>query len=232
MELERSSLSARAVLVTALALVVLASMVWLLGTQTTRAIEGDARLREWFEWAELPAGMQIAEAYELPRGDLVVRLAREEAGEEAPRIEAPELAASSMFEPYDWSKVPSAPTGSAPREVLVVELPLDRASSELRELFDGGTDLRGDWTSVPRSGGRRVLERGRLDWGTLAAPFVLEREFESGGTYCDTLRVNLTVEREPRILIARWSRGAPGSREPVQALLRALAPRKSQQQSE
>lgn len=222
-----STLGAKTVILAALSLVVLASMAWLLGTQTTRDIDGDAQLRAWFELGELPVGVRIAEAHELPRGDLVVRLERTEAGEEPPRVEAPEEPESKMFEPYDWSQVSSSPSGSAPREVLIVGLPLDRARSELRELFDGGTDLRGDWTSVPRSGGRRVLERGRLDWGTLAAPFVLEREFESGGTYCDTLRVNLTIERDPRIVIARWTRGAPGSREPVQALLRGLAPRKT-----
>ena len=202
--------------------VLLAGAVGLLATQSTRAADPRETLERWFEVGELPAEFDLVEAQVLARGDVVVLLEHEGEVEEARRVE-PEEGKDS--EPFDWSTVPVAAAGSAPREVIVAQLPLQHAREELRELFEFGSDLAGDWKSVPRSGGRRVLERGRFDWGELAAPFVLEREFENGGTFRDTLRVNLSSATEARILVARWSRGFPASKTPVEALLAALRPR-------
>lgn len=215
----------RTVWAAALALGLVAALGWVLASQETRALDGEVTLRSWFEVGDLPDGLSIAEASVLPRGDLAVVLMRADAGEEPSRNEVTEADSSGEWAPFDWSKVPSSPAGSAPREVLLAELKLEHASAELEQLFERGEDLRGDWLSVPRSGGRRVLERGKLRWGTLEAPYVLERAFESGGTFRDTLRVNLTRERSPRILVARWTRGAPASQEPVQRLLDVLAPK-------
>lgn len=233
--------------------VLLAGAVGLLATQSTRAVDPQATLAQWFEVGELPAGLEPVEAQVLARGDVVVRLEHEllhcpdpdcdssgdcehfaparegrsvtspdPYGEEAPRNEPEE---GKESEPFDWSTVPMGAAGSAPREVIVAEIPLEHARAELQQLFEFGQDLAGDWKSVPRSGGKRVLERGRLDWGELAAPFVLEREFENGGTFRDTLRVNLSSATTARILVARWSRGFPASRAPVQVLIAALRPR-------
>lgn len=202
--------------------VLLAGAVGLLATQSTRAADPQATLEQWFEVGELPAGFKLVEAQVLARGDVVVRIERDGAGEEAPRNTPEE---GKDFEPFDWSTVPVGAADTAPRELIVAEIPLEHARAELRELFEFGSDLAGDWKSVPRSGGRRVLERGRLDWGELAAPFVLEREFENGGTFRDTLRVNLSSATTARILVARWSRGFPASRAPVQVLIAALRPR-------
>ncbi|MBM3987535.1 MAG: hypothetical protein FJ294_06215 [Planctomycetes bacterium] len=219
-------LRARTVWIAALALVALAVLGWVLATQETRALDGQATLNEWFDARELPDGLAVSEAGILPRGDRAVLLARPDAEEEPPRNQVPEDEDDeSDWVPFDWSKVTSGAVGATPREVLVAELKLEHASAELEQLFERGEDLRGDWWSVPRSGGRRALERGKLRWGPLEAPYVLERAFEAGGTFRDTLRVNLTRERTPRILIARWTRGSPASPAPVQRLLDALAPR-------
>ncbi len=202
--------------------VLLAGAVGLLATQSTRAANPQATLERWFEVGELPAGLELVEAHVLARGDVVVLIKHEGEGEEAPRNTPEE---GKDFEPFDWSTVPVGAAGTAPREAIVAEIPLEHARAELQQLFEFGQDLGGDWKSVPRSGGKRVLERGRLDWGELAAPYVLEREFENGGTFRDTLRVNLSSTTEARILVARWNRGFPASREPVQALIAALRPR-------
>ncbi|MFM7299219.1 MAG: hypothetical protein ACKO4Q_18585 [Planctomycetota bacterium] len=218
-------LRARTVWIAALALASLAALGWVLATQETRPLDGQATLEAWFDARELPDGLAVTEASVLPRGDRAIVLARADAGEEPSRNEAPEGGGESNWAPFDWSKVASGPAGSAPREVLIAELQLEHASAELEQLFERGEDLRGDWLSVPRSGGRRVLERGKLRWGPLEAPYVLERAFETGGTFRDTLRVNLTRERTPRILVARWNRGSPASQGPVQRVLDALAPK-------
>jgi hypothetical protein len=226
MEAGGGGLRARTVLFAACALVSLAALGWVLATQSTGGIDGDARLGEWFDVRPLPDGLAVSEASVLPRGDLAVVLSRADSGEEPPRNEVPEgQDGAGDWAPFDWSKVPSGAVGTAPREVLVVEIAPQHASAELEQLFERGEELRGDWTSVSRSGGRRILERGQLRWGTLEAPYVLERAFEPGGTFRDTLRVNLTRERTARMLLARWTRGFPASREPVQRVLDALGPK-------
>lgn len=226
MEAGGEGVRARTVLLAACVLVSLAALGWVLATQSTGEIDGQARLEQWFDVQPLPDGLVVTEANVLPRGDLTVVLARADAGAEPPRNEVPEgQAGAGEWEPFDWSKVPSGAVGTAPREVLVVELAPGHAAAELEQLFERGEDLRGDWSSVSRSGGRRILERGQLRWGVLEAPYVIERAFESGGTFRDTLRVNLTRERTARMLIARWTRGFPASREPLQRLLDALGPK-------
>ncbi|MCC7015541.1 MAG: hypothetical protein IT454_23485 [Planctomycetes bacterium] len=206
------------------AIVALGGLAYTMARQSTHALDARATLARWFEPRDLPFGLALADASVLPRGDVCVRLAPAETPPEAERIEVPEAESGSPQE-FDWSKVAIGAAGSAPREVLIVEMVLEGAAKELETLFEGGQNLNGDWASVPRNGARRVLERGKLPWGALAAPFVVEREFEKGGTFRDVLRVNLSSERTPRILIARWSRGFPASRERVEELLGALVPR-------
>ena len=70
-----------------------------------------------------------------------------------------------------------------------------------------------------------MLERGELDWGEYLAPFVHERQFEPGGTFRDWMRVNLSYGRTPVVLMARWNRGLPASKERMEELIAALAPR-------
>jgi hypothetical protein len=214
-----------AVWVAALSLLVLGGLAWALATASTHAVDARETLERWFDVRELPEGLVIAEAQVLPRGDVAVRLERPGAAPEAPRAEAPADTGASKFEPYDWSSVPIGPPDSAPLEVVIVELPIAQAAADIKSLFEGGQALGGDWKSVPARGGKRVLDRGTLPWGSYAAPYVIEREFESGGSFRDVLRVNLSRERSPRILIARWSRGFPASTARVEALLAALPPR-------
>lgn len=212
------------------ALVALLGAVYVLATQTTRAVDARETLAAWFEPRELPGGLTLAEAQVLPRGDRTVRLARSDAQPEPARNAAEESAETPQSERFDWSSVRVGPSDTVPREVLVVELPLELAADELKALFLGGVELRGDWKSVPRNGGRRVLDRGTLPWGELNAPYVIEREFEPGATFRDVLRVNLTRERTPLVLFARWSRGDPASKVRAEELLAALPPRAARQQ--
>jgi len=67
-----------------------------------------------------------------------------------------------------------------------------------------------------------VIGSGRLAWGEFEAPFVHERKFEPGGTFVDTLRCNLSGEREALVLFLRWPRGLPASQERAVELLATL----------
>lgn len=223
---ERPGVSASLVLGACAVLLLAGVLVLTLVTQRTGSVDASERLAAWFDARELPAGLALAGAEVLPRGDVALRIELSPAPEEAPRVVmTEEQPPEGQREPFDWSKVPVGEPDTLPREVLVVELPLQYAAGELRGLFEEGQELRGDFKSIERSGGQRVLERGKLPWGSFAAPFAVVREFEAGGTFHDTLRVNLSREKSPRILLARWSRGLPASKKRAEELLAALRPK-------
>jgi hypothetical protein len=215
--------STRVVLWVTLAVCALAGAIYTMATQTTHALEARAELARWFELRDLPAGFELCDAQRLPRGDVTVRFELTGAGVEAPRV--PVVEVEGPKQPFDWSTVAVGESGTEPREVLIAELPLASADDELRELFQGGMNLNGDWKSVPREGGKRVLDRGTLPWGPYAAPYVVEREFESGATFRDFVRVDLSRPKLPRIFVARWSRGFPASKGRVEELLKSFPPR-------
>lgn len=206
-----------------LAIALLGVLAFTMSKQETRAADAQVVLSEWFESARLPDDMVIAEASVMPRGDVAVRWTRAALEDESPRIVVE--GEPKPFETFDWSSVPVGAADTFPREVLIAEISREHAADELRELFEGGMNLNGDWKSVPKSGAKRILERDRLAWGTFAAPYVIEREFENGGTFRDHLRVNLSSGPTPLFLAARWSRGFPASKVRIQELLAGLPPK-------
>ncbi len=141
---------------------------------------------------------------------------------------------SEGFAPrFDWSAIAIGPEGSPPSEGMLVTWPLAAARAQLESLFSvraAGTseNLREQsrgldpLAGLGPEGGRRVLASGRLEWGEFEAPYVHERKFEAGGTFVDTLRINLSGEREALVLFLRWPRGLPASQERALELLAAL----------
>lgn len=214
----------RGVLLGALGFAVLAgALVWTL-REAPRSSEPQAAFEAWFEPRELPFGLRPVEAQELVRGDTVLRLERADLAPEPPRAESSsESDEGSKDKPrFDWSKVDYGTPGAPPREVAIVRLELDVARDELDKLFKGGEELRGDWAVIDSSGGKRIVQRGLVAWGQLDCAWAHERQFESGGTFRDVVRVNLSSAGEPRVLIARFGRGVAGSIAPVEQLLAAL----------
>jgi len=218
----------RGVLLGALGVAVLAgALVWTL-REAPRASEPQAALEAWFEPRELPFGLRPVEAQQLVRGDTVLRLERADLAPEPPRAEPSPSPATGAGEDakdkprFDWSKVDYGTPGAPPREVVIARLELEVARDELDKLFKGGEELRGDWGAIDSSGGKRILQRGLVAWGQLDCAWVHEREFESGGTFRDVVRVNLSSAGEPRVLIARFGRGVAGSIAPLEQLLAAL----------
>lgn len=214
---------ASGVLVAAAGLVLLGGAAWWMTTPRARSLAPIETFEARFESRELPWGLRVVQAEQLSRGDIVLRLEREGLEPEPARakpLDKPKPGVEGQR--FDWSKVDYGVPGAPPREVVIAELPLEHAKTDLDELFKGGFELRGDWSSIGDSGGKRVLRRDLVEWGELECAVVHEREFESGGTFRDVVRVNLSRAGEPRVLLARFGRGVSGSIEPVQAVLDAL----------
>jgi hypothetical protein len=216
------------VLATAAAIALLAALAWIIASQRTRTVDGVELLGEWFAVGDLPFGLVIAEGAITPRGDGVVRLAVPDAPAETPKNVVPPVEPPKPGEVrprVDWSKAPTGPPDTPPVEVIVTRFPVVAAKTELDAMFRSGQELRGDFKSIGDMGGRRILDRDELPWGNFEAAYVHEREFEPGLTFRDVMRVNLSREHEPCVLLARWPRGMPASKARVAELLAVLVPR-------
>lgn len=207
------------------ALALLIASLWWMATPSARSLDPLAAFEERFEPRELPAGWKVARADLLARGDVVLLLEREGLEPEPPKAETPERKEGSEQPRFDWSRVDWGPSGAAPREVAIIDLPLHSAKDDLEQLLRGGFEFSGDFKSIPFEGAKRVLRRDLVDWGEFECAAVLEREFEGGGTFRDVVRVNLSRPGQPRLLTARFGRGVAGSFEPIAELLAALEPR-------
>ncbi len=215
----------RVVLGAALVLALLAGTVWWMATSRAASLDATTTYAAWFEPRDLPFGLRAVQAEKLARGDVLLRFEREGLDPEPPRatpVETEKPAEGGERPRFDWSKVDWGVPGEPPREVVIASLPVTHAKADLDALFKGGEEFRGDFGALQFGGGKRILRRGVVAWGELDCPWAHEREFESGGTFRDVVRVNLSRGRDPRVLIARFGRGKAASIEPVEALLAAL----------
>lgn len=210
----------------AFALFLLVGVVGALIWQRSRAVDARETLASWFDSAALPFGLVPVEAAELAGGDRVLRFVPE-GGIDEPARKTPEAPKSSgqgpMPAPFDWTAIEARPPGDAPCEVFVVCYQFEAAGPRLKQLFEVGVE--GGPAMLPASGGRAVLDRGEIAWREWSAPYVLEREYEAGGTFRDVIRVNLTRERTAQACFVRFPRGSSGSPKKVEELLAALAPK-------
>lgn len=198
------------------------------------AIDGSACLREWFAAGAAPEGFRLERAARQSDGARQVLLSRIDAEDEPPRKRAEDReddGGDGAGKPFDWSAIPMGPSGTQPREILLVGYPADRAKS-IERLFRSEGPSEGQPRSaealagerIGSKGGKRVLERGTLSWGEFAAPFVHEREYEAGGTFRDVVRVNLSRQGRPLVLAASWTRGSPASKQRLEGVLAVLPP--------
>ena len=219
-----------------LGLVLLVGLVLTVQLQRAGAVDGSRLLSEWFEVGELPYGLVVDDAArlpdELPGRELfagrrrVVRLVRADAPEEAPRKE-PARREDGELERVDWARIESGPADQPPIEVLVIQYPGHEASSQLRRLFLSDSDKDKKDDGIGPEGGRVTLDRDRVRWGAFEARSVHERKLEEGGTFRDTMRVNLAMGDRAIVMFARWSRGQPASRPHLEELLESLQARDS-----
>lgn len=225
----------------AVLLIALATGISILGVRA-KSLDPAETFAGWFEPAALPFGLQPVEAARQADGKVVLRLADPAVAPEPQPIapeepEAPEEPAPGTPPPppFDWSAIAIGAPGSPPSEGMLVTWPLSAARKELAGLFEQGGEpppgMGGPMqpqravdplAGLGAEGGQRVIGSGRLDWGAFEAPFVHVRTFEKGGTFVDTLRCNLSGEREALVLFLRWPRGLPASKERAVEVLASL----------
>lgn len=126
------------------------------------------------------------------------------------------------FEKFDWSSVEPEATDTLPARVYLVHYP-ERGAPALLTMQFRGLRWR-DLSEIPAKGGSAVIDGGKLEWNGYAADFVRERRFLEGGSFRDTMRVNLSLGRSCWVAYAIWGEREEGSEEKVREVLAVVRP--------
>jgi hypothetical protein len=187
-------------------------------------------LAESFTIAELPGAFVLEEqAITLPAREQIFTFSD---GSEL-EIEPGELVTSQGrhggpggemgdFEEFDWSAVKPESKGDLPARFLLVRFPTSRAESILNSQFRGLSWR--DLSELSAKGGSTVVGGDKLNWAGYSADWVRQRRFIEGGSFRDTMRVNLSLGSECWIGYAIWPELAEGSEGALSRLLDALKP--------
>ena len=206
----------------ALGLCALGGIVGLVASQRSGTIDGRAVFAEAFEERALPFGLELESAMLLGDQRRLLVFADPRAEPEAPAAvpPPPPKEGDEPRAPFDASKVTIGPADQPPRRVELVFHPKGSGLAGVRAEFE-----RGGWRdtrSIGHEGGTAALDLLRLPWQGYDAVCVHERKFEPGGTFVDSMRVNLSTPGRPCVLRAIWSRGLPASKERLTELLDGL----------
>ena len=224
-------------LVVALGLAAVAVCVLVPFFYGSRTLAAGPALAQSYALGKLPHDFELGpEAFLLPGGERVFVFGPGLAGAPSEGSPGPILAAAGLEREEgegseaqsgtpgftDWASLSPVSTGTPPERLFLVKYPTGRASSVINEQFRSieWKDLR----DIEADGGRTAVDGGKLEWAEYAADFVQERTFVRGGTFRDSLRVNLSLGRECWIAYAVWPELDAGSKEVVRELLTALRP--------
>jgi hypothetical protein len=206
------------------AVLLIAGLAFVATRSWAAPLDPRAELERLLAFEELPFELAPVAALRLEAGgERVVKL-EPPAVEEAPRVEAPALEPGPQAAPppFEWAEIAVGPAGSAPVQVFVIA----RAKGSKPAALDAAVrtvewkDLR----DVGAQGGRVPLEKGELGWHGWVVDWVIERELEQGGTFRDWARADLSADGPALLLVARWGRGLPATKETLERLIGALAP--------
>lgn len=182
------------------------------------AIDGAALMESTFGVRGLGSRYAIVEAREMPTGARVVILD----DPSAPPESRSEGEATQGDEQVEWSKLAIPPAKTWPRRV-VITFPKVAGSRETLDAFFE----KSEWMDVSQlgpSGGKVVIDSKKLGWRGFDAQWVHERAYETPLTFRDAMSVNLSVENQPCVLSAFWSRGEAASEARLKELLALLEP--------
>ena len=124
-----------------------------------------------------------------------------------------------------WLRLVVGRENQPPRRMALVRLPLNRAESELKSLFQGLSYK--DLEEVGEDGGDLPMDSGRIDWGSYEAPFVRVRHLyqeDEKPTFHESIRVNLTLGREAWVALFAWDPRLPGNLAWVEQTLGEFQP--------
>jgi len=205
----------------ALGLLILGSTIAWITLPKTEARDGAQLMAAWFGAQAVPPGYTIEDARKLMGGEEVVKLLDGEAGAERELLALEPAGPDSGKQPIAWERIEVGAGDTRPRWLMFVRYPDDSGKSQVSRLFAADL-LPGRIQDIGPQGGRMLLETGTLKWGERDAAYVLEREFERGGTFRDIVRVNLASEADPLILHASWGRSLPFSKARLEAVIETL----------
>jgi hypothetical protein len=123
-------------------------------------------------------------------------------------------------EKVDWSRVSIPPSISRPRRIVFL-FPAPGASHDLVADSFRNVD-RKSLSDLGPQGGKVTIASGKLAWRGFDADWVHERAFEKGGTFRDAMRVDLSVDKQPCVMTAEWTRGDAAARKTLDPVLDAL----------
>lgn len=224
-------------------LLIIAGLVLVIVGYGPRGIAASSVLAGSLEVVELPEGMTLeANALILPTGEKVVTVSSGSPFwiNPAELIDRSARMGGGMgrgmgpgggmgfgpgspgFEEYDWAGVEVESEDSMPARVYLVTYPRRSASKVLVRQFSGLAWR--DLSQISAKGGTAVVGGGKIEWAGYAADFVRQRRFLEGGSFRDTIRVNLSLGQQCWIAYAIWPERHTGSEEVVREVLAAVRP--------
>ena len=99
----------------------------------------------------------------------------------------------------------------------------EKAESTLSREF-GRLDFK-DLATLPKHGGKAVIDSGHVLWHGFRLPFVRTRHFrlqDKEPVFHDSIRINLTMKRHSLVLYLRWRPGQKGEVAGARPLLDSL----------
>lgn len=170
------------------------------------AIDGEALLTELVE-GQPPFALALADAARLPTGEVVVRLERPVPTDAAP--------------------------AQGPDEVYLIEYP---SAASVKRLFPNAEDPGGGgafeasgqmlaWEKDPKFEWHTQLERDEVAWRGWRTDYIVERLFEEGGSWRDSVRVDLAQPGRFLVAVALWPPETPFAEDELEILLRSVTMR-------
>lgn len=196
----------------------------LLSTGATEGgqVDGAERVAELFRDGAVPFGLELAEAKQFPTRETILRFARPEGGE------------------------PSAPETGDPDEIVLIEYP---SAGAARRTFETGSaqptfgppEGGGErdtgreasarmvaWEKDPSFAWHTTLRRDQVAWGRWRADYRIERSFREGGTWRDSLRIDLCQPGRSLLLYAQFPVGVEATEDQADRVARTVAMRETE----
>ena len=165
------------------------------------AVDGPAKIAEFFGEKPVPFELELSDAVRLPTGDVLVRLER---------------------------RAGASASSAEPCEVILIEY---RSPAAVAPLFhvapeesEGGASARKlEWDKEHAFAWHHTLKKEEIAWGAWSSSLLVERAFREGGGWQDSARVDLSREGRALVLFAQWPDETPVDESKLKELLGALA---------